>query len=74
MIVGRLVLYCIEKDKALDDLTLEEYRAVSPVFEPDIYEAVSMKTCVEMRNTVGAPGKAAMEKVIALEEAYLAAQ
>lgn len=73
-IVGRLVLYCIEKDKALDDLTLEEYRAVSPVFEPDIYEAVSMKTCVEMRNTVGAPGKAAMEKVIALEEAYLAAQ
>lgn len=73
-IVGQLVLYCIEKDKALDDLTLEEYRAISPVFEDDIYEAISMKTCVEMRNTIGAPGKAAMEKVIAMEEAYLVAE
>lgn len=73
-IVGQLVLYCIEKDKALDDLTLEEYRAVSPVFDDDIYEAISMKTCVDTRNVAGAPGKAAMEKVIALEEAYLAAE
>ena len=70
-IVGQLVLYCIEKGKALDDLALEEYKAISPVFEEDIYEAVSMKTCVEMRNTIGAPGKEAMEKVIAQEEAYL---
>lgn len=73
-IVGRLVLYGIEKGKALDDLTMEEYKAISPVFEEDIYEAVSMKTCVEMRNTIGAPGKAAMEQVIAQEEAYLAAE
>lgn len=73
-IVGQLVLYCIEKNKPLDDLTMEEYKAISPVFENDIYEAVSMKTCVETRNTIGAPGKAAMEKVIALEEAYLAAE
>ena len=70
-IVGQLVLYCIEKGKALDDLTMEEYKHISPVFEEDIYEAVSMKTCVEMRNTIGAPGKAAMEQVIAQEEAYL---
>lgn len=70
-IVGQLVLYCIEKGKALDDLTMEEYKHISPVFEEDIYEAVSMKTCVEMRNTIGAPGKAAMERVIAQEEAYL---
>ncbi|MCI8722194.1 MAG: argininosuccinate lyase [Ruminococcus sp.] len=73
-IVGQLVLYCIEKGKALDDLALEEYKAISPVFEDDIYEAVSMKTCVEMRNTIGAPGKAAMDKVIAQEEAYLIAE
>ncbi|NBI99861.1 argininosuccinate lyase [Lachnospiraceae bacterium] len=70
-IVGQLVLYCIEKGKALDDLTMEEYKHISPVFEEDIYEAVSMKTCVETRNTIGAPGKAAMEQVIAREEAYL---
>ncbi len=71
-IVGQLVLCCIEKKIALDDMTLEEFRAISPVFEEDIYDAISMKTCVETRNTIGAPGKAAMEKVIAAEEAYLA--
>lgn len=71
-IVGQLVLYCIEKNIALDDLSLAEFRAVSPVFAEDIYEAISMKTCVEQRNTIGAPGKAAMEKVIAAAEAYLA--
>ena len=70
-IVGQLVLYCIDKNIALDDMSLEEYKAISPVFEADIYEAISMKTCVEMRNTIGAPGKSAMEQAIALEEAYL---
>ena len=70
-IIGQLVLYCIDKNIALDDMSLEEYKAISPVFEEDIYEAISMKTCVEMRNTIGAPGKSAMEQAIALEEAYL---
>ena len=70
-IVGQLVLYCIEHKKALDDMTMEEFKAISPVFEEDIYDAISMKTCVEMRNTIGAPGKTAMEKVIDIEEAYL---
>lgn len=73
-IVGQLVLYCIDKNIALDDMSLEEFKAISPVFEEDIYEAISMKTCVEMRNTIGAPGKAAMEKVIAQEESYLIAE
>ena len=71
-IVGQLVIYCIEKNIALDDMTLEEYKAISPVFEEDIYQAISMKTCVEMRNTIGAPGKAAIEQVIAWEKDYLA--
>lgn len=70
-IVGQLVLYCIEKDIALDDMTLEEYKAISPVFEEDIYEAISMKTCVDKRMTIGAPSKMAMEKVIAIYETYL---
>ena len=70
-IVGQMVFYCIDKNIALDDMSLEEYKAISPVFEEDIYEAISMKTCVEMRNTIGAPGKSAMEQAIALEEAYL---
>ena len=70
-IVGRLVLYCIENNKALDDMTLEEYKAISPVFENDIYDAISMETCVNKRLTIGAPGKEAMEKVITVYREYL---
>ncbi len=70
-IVGQLVLYCINKGISLDDMTIEEFKAISPVFEPDIYEAISLKTCVSKRNTIGAPGKAAMEQVIAMNEEYL---
>ena len=71
-IVGQIVLYCIEKKIAIDDMSLEELKAISPVFEEDIYEAVSMETCVNKRLTIGAPGKEAMERVIAAEKAYLA--
>ena len=63
-IVGQLVLYGIEHKKALDDFTMEEFKAISPVFEEDIYDAISMKTCVEKRVTIGAPGAEAMKKVI----------
>lgn len=73
-IIGRLVLYCIEKNKALDDLTMEEYKAISPVFEEDIYDAVSMETCVQKRNTVGAPGPEAMKQVIQKCREYLEEQ
>ena len=63
-IVGQLVLFCIGKNIALDDMSLEEYQAISPVFEQDIYEAISLKTCVEKRITTGAPGQEAMKNVI----------
>ena len=70
-IVGQLVLYCIEKNISLDDMTLEEYRKISPVFEEDIYEAISLETCVEKRETIGAPSRSSMEQVIAINEEYL---
>lgn len=70
-IIGQLVLLCIEKGISLDELPLEEYRKISPVFEDDIYEAISMKTCVEKRNTIGAPGRKAMAQIIAANEKYL---
>ncbi len=63
-IVGQLVLYGIEHNKALDDLTLEEFQAINPVFQEDIYQAISMKTCVEKRITKGAPGREAMEEAL----------
>ncbi len=70
-IVGRLVLKCVDKGIALDDLGLEEFRKESGVFDEDIYEAISMKTCVEKRLTKGAPGKAQMDEVIKFYKEYL---
>ncbi len=62
--VGQLVLKCIEKDIALDELSLDEYKKVCPVFEDDIYDAISLKTCIEKRLTTGAPGPEMMRQVI----------
>ena len=70
-IVGQLVLYGIEHNKALDDFTMEEFKAISPVFEEDIYEAISMETCVNKRLTKGAPGREAMLKTIDTYKEYL---
>ncbi len=70
-IVGRLVLFCIERQISLDDMSIEEYKAISPVFDTDIYEAISLKTCVEKRNTVGAPGVKAMAEVLEKYSQYL---
>ena len=71
-IIGQLVLLCIEKKKALDDLSLEEFRSICPVFDQDIYDAISMKTCVEKRVTTGAPGAEAMKRVIEIYKKELA--
>ena len=70
-IIGRLVLYCIEKDTSIDALSLEELQGISEKFDKDIYDAVSLKTCVEKRLTVGAPGVEMMKKIIALHREYL---
>ena len=70
-IVGQLVLFCEGKGISLDDMTLDEFKAISPVFEEDIYDAISLKTCVDKRLTIGAPGKEAMDKVIAINKEYL---
>ena len=63
-IIGRLVLYCIEKGTGIDALSLEELKSICPAFEADVYEAVSLKTCVEKRLTVGAPGQESMKHQI----------
>ena len=67
----RIVLYCLDKQMPIDDMSLEELKQFSPVFEEDVYDAISMETCVNKRLTIGAPGEEAMKKVIAIEEAYL---
>lgn len=72
-IIGQLVLYCIDKKCSIEDLPIEELKQISPVFEEDIYEAVSLKTCVEKRLTIGAPGSEMMREVIRMHREYLSA-
>ena len=70
-IIGRLVLFCIEKGKAIEELSLEELKGISPVVEEDLYEAVSLKNCVDKRETLGAPGEKAMEQEIAASREWM---
>ncbi len=72
-VIGQLVLTCIEKNKSIEEMTIEELKEISDVFEPDLYEEVSMETCVEKRLTTGAPGISAMRNVIAEYHNYLKA-
>jgi len=54
-ITGKIVLYCIEKNKAIDELTLEEFKSFSEIFEQDVYEEISLEKCVSGRNLPGGP-------------------
>ncbi len=70
-IVGRLVLKCVERGIAMDDLAIDDYKAECDSFEDDIYEAISMKTCVDKRLTKGAPAKEMMMENIGYYKEYL---
>ncbi len=70
-ISGRLVMLCDAKQCALDDLTLDEFREISELIDKDIYEAIDMKTCVEKRNTKGAPGSLSISEIIKENRRYL---
>ena len=63
-IIGEIVIYCDTNSKSIEECSLDELKAVSEYFDEDIYEAISLKTCVEKRLTKGAPSKAAMEEFI----------
>ena len=70
-VIGALVLYCIDKNKAIEDCTIEELKAIHPMFEGDIYDAISLKTCVEKRLTKGAPSPDRMREVLDIYKDYL---
>lgn len=70
-IVGRLVLLAINQGKNLEELPLAVFQGESLAFGEDIYEALSLKSCVERRNTKGAPGEAAMAEELAHEKEVL---
>ncbi len=70
-IIGKLVLYAIDKQANIEELSLQELQEISVVFKEDIYDAISLKTCVNKRITIGAPGYTAMEKVVLKNKKYL---
>ena len=70
-IVGQLVLFCIEHQISLDEMKLSDYKNISPVFDKDIYDAISLKTCVEKRTTLGAPGPDVMKRVVEANRTFL---
>ena len=56
-----MVFYSIEHDKALDDLTMDEFKEFSDIIEDDIYNAICMETCVNDRKVIGGPAKEVVE-------------
>ena len=70
-VIGNMVFYCIEHNKAIDDLSMDEFKAFSDIIEDDIYAAVSMETCVNDRNVIGGPAKAMTEAAIEKAEKFI---
>ena len=70
-VIGEIVLDCIEKNRSIDDMPISDLKNFSDLFAEDIYDAISLKTCVSKRLTIGAPGPEAMKNVIALERDFL---
>ncbi len=70
-VIGNMVFYCIENNKAIDDLTMEEMKSFSDIIEEDIYDAVSMETCVNDRAVIGGPAKSVTMNAINEAEKYI---
>jgi len=70
-IIGKLVLYAIEKNKPLDELSLEEFKSISQIFDKDIFKAIDIINCVNARNAIGGPSKKAVTAAIANAEKLL---
>ena len=70
-IVGRIVLYCIDEDKSIDDLSMEEFKLFSNSFESDIYQAIDLITCVEERSVMGGPSSSSVKTQLILLEKFI---
>jgi len=69
-VVGRLVNKCIAERKTLETLTIDEYKSASELFENDVFNAISLETCVAMRKVPGGPAKESVKAQIATVRAY----
>ena len=71
-VIGKMVLYAIQNSKALSDFTMEEFKNCSDIIEEDIYEAISLETCVKDRKIIGGPAKEAVMYSINEGEKFIA--
>jgi len=71
-IIGKLVFFALEQQKSLDELTIDEYKSVSPVFDESIFAAIDLNVCVNQRNIIGGPAEEQVKKAIALNHQWLA--
>ena len=69
---GHAVHYCIENNKWLEDLTMDEFKQMSDLFEEDIYEAIAPETCVKNRNSYGGTSYSQVDMQLALADKILA--
>ncbi|MDP4182818.1 MAG: argininosuccinate lyase [Bacillota bacterium] len=70
-IIGKMVLYCIQNNKAIDDLSMDEFKQFSNSIESDIYEEISLKKCVSERKLPGGPAKESVLKSIENAKLFL---
>ena len=70
-LTGCMVSDCIAKDKTLEELTLDEFKGYSALFENDIYDAIDLVKCCEGRTSYGGPSEASVKNQIALANAQL---
>ena len=68
---GTLVRYCVDNDKTLEDLTLDEYKAVCDLFDDGVYEAINLENCVNGRKVHGGPAKESVLYQIGLVDKFL---
>ncbi len=64
-IIGRIVLYCVQAGKAIEELTLEELREFSPAFEEDIYEKIDIRACIAAKKSQGSTSPESVRKQLA---------
>ncbi len=70
-VIGKLVLFCLEKNCGLEDLSLDELKSISDIFDESVYDAITLETCVNSRNVLGGPAKENMEKLIQINNALI---
>ncbi len=70
-VIGKIVFYCVSLNKSLEEMSLEEYKQFSDIFEEDIYEAINLENCVSLRKVPGGPAKEMVENHITSGQNWL---